>query len=247
MTRRANILESAFSWVKHLLTGTLGSSKSDIRLLAIGMESSKKFGRCPGAGVDAQNIYNMVKAGKKVLLLNNQATKSAVLSELKTGVSAVKDDGLFVFFYSGHGGQIKATDKSETDGKDETLCLWDKELVDNEIWAILSSAKCRVFMVTDCCNSGTNFQIARGTSFAMPFASFKSPRGMRLLHWGGCSDGEYSYGDDSGGELTNAIVSIMGKGYDYKTAFHKVVVKCIGTEVPTKTSIGFNEGVELFK
>ena len=239
-----------FNWIKHLFTLTLGASKSDIRLLAVGMEGSKKFGNCPGAGLDARNIYNKVKAGKKVLLLNNQATKTAVVSALSEGIRSTSDDGLFIFFYSGHGGQIKSSDPSETDGKDETLCLWDKELVDTEIWSIISAAKCRVFMVTDCCNSGTNFQASiglGGTPLSRMCRTFSSPRGLRLLHWGGCSDGEYSYGNNSGGELTNAIVDIIRKGYDYKTAFHKVLVKCKGTEVPTKVNIGFNEGVELFK
>lgn len=235
------------NWFGRLFTGNSGAKKSKIRLLAVGMSNSRKFGACPGAGIDAQRIYDRVSAGKKVLLLDSQATTSSVLAALKGGIAQTADDGLFVFYYSGHGGQVKSGDPSETDRKDETLCLWNGELVDNKIWSVLQTAKCRVFMVTDCCNSGTNFRAV------MPFRSFigarsiGSPRGLRLLHWGGCDDGKYSYGDDAGGIMTNAILSVIGDGLSYRKAFKKVSSASYKFQVPMRSNLGFDEDVEFMR
>ena len=235
----------SINWVIRLLTGSLGSPKDKIRLLSVGMGTSRKFGACPGASLDASNIYNKVQAKKKVLLLERQATKSAVLSELIAAVNGTSDSGLLIFFFSGHGGQIRSKDPGEVDGYDETLCVDDGEIVDNEIWNIISKAKCRIFMVTDCCHSGTNYQqIDRPKVFTM---STESRSGVRLLHWGGCSDNQYSYGDNSGGDLTNAILPYIGQGVSYKDVFKKVKRAVKESEVPTKAVIGFNEDTELFK
>ena len=234
-----------FSWVGRLLTGSLGSRKSRIRLLSVGMENSRKFGSCPGAGLDAERIHEKVSAGHKVLLKNDQATKSSVLSALRDGIAGTDDDGLFIFFYSGHGGQVKSKGRDEEDGKDETLCLWDGELVDDSIWSVLQTAKCRVFMVTDCCNSGTNYRSA-----GIPFVRLRScfpRRGLRFLHWGGCSDGSYSYGDDSGGVMTGSILRLVGTGVSYRTAFAKVVSDSAKFQAPLKFNLGFDEDVEVFK
>lgn len=234
-----------FSWVGRLFTGSLGSKKSKIRLLAVGLENSRKFGACPGAGLDAQRIHEKVQAGKKVLLQSSQATKSAVTSALQEGVCGTSDDGLFIFYYSGHGGQVRDKSGDEEDGKDETFCLWDGELSDDTVWSVIQGAKCRVFMVTDCCNSGTNYRAAW-----IPFVKSSScnPRkGLRLLHWGGCSDGTYSYGDSSGGVMTNSILKMIGSGASYKKTFSRAVSDSKGFQVPVKFNLGFDEDVEVFK
>jgi len=235
----------SINWVIRLLTGSLGSPKDKIRLLSVGVGISRKFGACPGASLDATNIYKKVPAKKKTLLVDRQATKGAVLAELVNAVNGTDDSGLFIFFFSGHGGQIRSKDPGEVDGLDETLCVDDGEIVDNEIWNILSNAKCRVFMVTDCCNSGTNYQQVGNPHVFMARTARKS--GVRLLHWGGCSDGQYSYGDAAGGELTNAIIRLIGKGISYKDSFNKVKKSVKELEVPTKVSIWFDEDTELFK
>lgn len=235
-----------FTWIGRFLTGSLGAKKSKIRLLSVGVERGK-YGACPGARTDAQRIYDKVEAGKKVLLLDNKATRSSVTVALKDGIAQTDDSGLFIFFYSGHGGQVKSSDKSEIDGKDETLCLYDGELVDNTIWSILQTAKCRVFMVTDCCNSGTNYRSIVPLRRFVLARTAESPRGMKLLHWGGCDDGKYSYGDAQGGVMTNAILKILGKHLSYKDAFRKVSSASYQFQVPTRANIGFDEDVEMFK
>ena len=66
---------------------------------------------------------------------------------------------MFIFFYSGHGGQVY--NPNETDGCDETLCFWDGQFIDDRVWELLRKMpqEMRCFMVTDCCNSGSNYQL----------------------------------------------------------------------------------------
>lgn len=237
---------SLFNWIKRLVTGSTGAKKSKIRVLAVGVENSPRYGACPGATVDARRMHDRIGAGKKVLILNNDARKATVLSALRDGVAGTDEDGLFVFFFSGHGGQRPSKDPSETDGRDETLCAYDAEIVDDEVWNVISKARCRVFMITDSCSSGTNYRGVKPEKFWRRVVGMGSG-GPRLLHWGGCSDGQYSYGGSSGGILTNAILDILDKDYSYAQAFRKVVSRVKSSEVPTRYATNFDEDVELFR
>jgi hypothetical protein len=64
--------------------------------------------------------------------------------------------------YSGHGGQLPDLNGDEPDGQDETWCLFDSELVDDEIYATLSSFSpgVRVLVLSDSCHSGTVVKLA---------------------------------------------------------------------------------------
>ena len=42
----------------------------------------------------------------------------------------------FLLTYSGHGGQINDVNNDEPDGLDETWALYDRELVDDELYAM---------------------------------------------------------------------------------------------------------------
>jgi metacaspase-1 len=64
---------------------------------------------------------------------------------------------LFFLSYSGHGGQIHDSNRDETDGKDETWCLYDGQLIDDELYFELScfAPGVRVLVLSDSCHSGT--------------------------------------------------------------------------------------------
>jgi metacaspase-1 len=59
--------------------------------------------------------------------------------------------------YSGHGGQIPDVTGEEDDKLDETWCLYDGEVIDDEIYLELSrfAAGVRVLVLSDSCHSGT--------------------------------------------------------------------------------------------
>ena len=95
-------------------------------------------------------------------LLTQQATRDGVLKELAAAANDLKDGDLLMLTYSGHGGQIPDLNGDEDDGLDETWCLYDGELVDDELYKALSSFKpsVRVVVLSDSCHSGTVVKVA---------------------------------------------------------------------------------------
>ncbi|MCH5688482.1 caspase family protein [Niabella sp. W65] len=59
--------------------------------------------------------------------------------------------------YSGHGAYVPDKNKDELDGKDETWCLYDRMILDDDLPLYWSKFKpgVRIFMVSDSCHSGT--------------------------------------------------------------------------------------------
>ena len=137
-----------------------------VSYLCVGMEKSQRFGECPGCEIDAKHLsalMSQIFGYKGDTLISEQATKAAVVSKLKDGIEGTGEDGLFLFFYSGHGGQEYLGGK-EPDGADrmyEYLCLYDYHMLDDEIWDIVSKCKGRVFLYFDACHSATMFRTVR--------------------------------------------------------------------------------------
>lgn len=176
-------------------------------------------GDCPGTDVDANIFAKMCEEYKipYVKLENKQCTINNIVEKWNSCIEQLDpNNGLFIFFYSGHGGQFYSNDKNETDGLDETLCFWDGQFLDDNVWILLNKQPktTRCFMVTDCCNSGSNYRL--------PFNLQKSKKKLssrgaepNLLHIGGCSDGESSYGSSRGGFLTGHLKSNFNKESTY--------------------------------
>lgn len=142
---------------------TTSRTNVQVRYLCVGMEMSKRFGSCPGCELDANRMTNLLanKFGYTGdTLISEQATKAAVVSKLRYGISTTPENGLFLFCYSGHGGQEYLGGK-EPDGAermDEYLCLYDTYMKDDEIWDIISTCKGRVFLYFDACHSATMYR-----------------------------------------------------------------------------------------
>jgi len=91
------------------------------------------------------------------VLLTADATRAKVLSGIRKAAKALKSGDLFFLTYSGHGGQVDDVSGEEVDKLDETWCLYDGELIDDELYLELSKfAKgVRVLVLSDSCHSGT--------------------------------------------------------------------------------------------
>lgn len=59
--------------------------------------------------------------------------------------------------YAGHGGQLPDLNGDEPDGLDETWCLYDGQLIDDEIYFLLGQFKpdTRILVFSDSCHSGS--------------------------------------------------------------------------------------------
>jgi hypothetical protein len=174
-------------------------------------------GYCPGTDVDARNFANMCSKNNipYIKIENEQCTGNNIIQLWKTCIESLdKNNGLFIFFYSGHGGQVYSS--TEKDRLDETLCLWDGQMRDDTVWQLLNIVPktCRIFMVTDCCNSGTNFQLPFNLGRTSKKLASRSQE-PNMLHYGGCGDSESSYGSSIGGVFTNYLKRNYNENYSY--------------------------------
>jgi hypothetical protein len=90
-------------------------------------------------------------------LLTAKATSKNVIAAINGASAALKKGDTFIISYSGHGGQVVDTNKDEPDGYDETWCLYDRQLIDDELyglWAKFADGV-RIFVLSDSCHSGT--------------------------------------------------------------------------------------------
>lgn len=94
---------------------------------------------------------------KPTVLLTKKATRAALLAGMRSAAKALKSGDLFFLTFSGHGGQVPDTNKDEPDRKDETWCLFDGQLIDDELYFELSrfGAGVRVVVLSDSCHSGS--------------------------------------------------------------------------------------------
>lgn len=236
----------------------------------VGMESSK-WGSCPGSNKDSNVMLDLIKqyvdSDHIIKYNNNQGTVSAVRKALEEQIAKVPEDGLFIFTYSGHGGQYNKSSsaKNETDGKDEFLCLYDGALIDDDLWEIFSKCKGRVLFIVDACHSSTMYRLPseevdeelgdaeNRLPIDGPFMGrFENVRAaIRLLCISGCGEETVSWGDAvNGGVLTSSMKRAFDKCLTYKewwnkfkadSAFKKV------KQVPYCTKVGnFDMNAKVF-
>jgi hypothetical protein len=108
---------------------------------------------------DANDMRAICEASglEPTTLLTAEATSDAVLAALDSAAATLRDGDLFVVTYAGHGGQMADTDEEETDGKDETWVLYDRQVLDDELYARWTrfAAGVRIVVVSDSCHSGS--------------------------------------------------------------------------------------------
>ena len=90
-------------------------------------------------------------------LLSPQATRANVIATIKNASANLTTGDIFFLSYSGHGGQVPDINGDEDDGQDETWCLFDGQLIDDELHDMWLSFKedVRILIVSDSCHSGT--------------------------------------------------------------------------------------------
>jgi hypothetical protein len=76
-----------------------------------------------------------LKGMKPTVLLTKSATRANVLAGLRGAAKALKTGDFFLLTYSGHGGQVPDVTGEEADKQDETWCLYDGQLIDDELYS----------------------------------------------------------------------------------------------------------------
>lgn len=108
---------------------------------------------------DADDMADIARSQKFTVksLLTKAATRAKVTAEIQTAAKGLKSGDLFMLTYSGHGGQLPDLNGDEPDGQDETWCLYDGELLDDELYSMLGkfTKGVRILVFSDSCHSGT--------------------------------------------------------------------------------------------
>ena len=94
---------------------------------------------------------------KSTVLLPKKGTRATTLAAMRKAAKALRKGDFFFLTYSGHGGQVPDVTGEEADKQDETWCLYDGQLIDDELYFELSrfAAGVRILVFSDSCHSGT--------------------------------------------------------------------------------------------
>lgn len=137
-----------------------------------------EFADLDGARNDAEVIHATLvnkygfNAADTRLLLDRHATRDSILMALGQLLSQCNAGDFAVFYYAGHGSQVKNSASAELDKKDETIVpsdAWRREgmdITDKELGRYFNQFIDKGVILTvifDCCHSGS---LSRGSSFA---------------------------------------------------------------------------------
>ena len=208
---------------------------------------------CWGCELDVDNVNRILTAQgfQTTVLKTAQATHTNVLQALRSAASSLSKNDIFVFYYSGHGGQqpdSNSSTKDEMDGQDETLVAFDRQIIDdelNEVWLSVTEGV-RIIMISDSCNSGTNYRSIGTFLNSTPFIpvvdkSAEQRMKAQLIHYGGCRDGFSSSGYLGGGAFTTALCNAWANGAfqgDYRQLLEKTASLVSSGQIPQYNEYG---------
>ncbi|MGD0405958.1 MAG: caspase family protein [Candidatus Bathyarchaeia archaeon] len=116
-------------------------------------------GSLNAAETDAKSMANIAKSkGFQVkTLLTKQVTRGQVVAEISSAATELMSGDIFLLCYSGHGGQVPDVNHDEKKGLADTWCLYDGQLIDDELNNLFSPFPegVRSLVFSDSCHSGT--------------------------------------------------------------------------------------------
>ncbi len=94
---------------------------------------------------------------QSLLLKTAHATRDRVRHEITAAATELSPGDIFLLTYAGHGNTWKDDKSDEDDGFDESWCLYDGEIIDDELGALWRQFQrgVRVVVISDSCHSGT--------------------------------------------------------------------------------------------
>ncbi len=118
-----------------------------------------KEGKLKACEADARSMERIAadQGFNTTLLLTTDARRDAVLDHINNATKELTAGDMYFITYAGHGGRVPDTSGEERDGKDETWCLYDGQLLDDEITVAFAGFRegVRVLLISDSCHSGT--------------------------------------------------------------------------------------------
>jgi len=107
---------------------------------------------------------------KSTMLLTKNGTRAKVLAALRAAAKSLVRGDFFFLTFSGHGGQVPDVSGEEIDKLDETWCLYDGQLIDDELYLELGrfATGVRILVLSDSCHSGTVVRAGPPGSIPLP-------------------------------------------------------------------------------
>ncbi|MBU1668991.1 caspase family protein [bacterium] len=113
---------------------------------------------CEQDALDMQTIALSQNFKSSFLLLSENATREAVKATITLASEELTSGDMLLLTYSGHGGFVLDRSGDEEDDRlDETWCLYNGQLLDDELkyfWTLFDEGV-RIFILSDSCHSGT--------------------------------------------------------------------------------------------
>lgn len=127
---------------------------------------------------DANDLAALARAQgmKASMLLTKKGTRANTLAGIRGAAKSLRAGDLFFLTFSGHGGQVPDVTGDEADKQDETWCLYDAQLIDDELYFELSrfAAGVRILVLSDSCHSGTVTRARRPNADAATLVTGRS-------------------------------------------------------------------------
>ena len=117
---------------------------------------SGKLNACEADAKDMARIASE-RGFETTTILTAKATAGAVTKAIEDAAGKLEEGDILFLTYSGHGGQVPDRNGDESDAKDETWVLYDRQEVDDELYALYSkfAPGTRILVFSDSCHSGT--------------------------------------------------------------------------------------------
>jgi len=228
----------------------------------------------PGTNMDLAGCVNDARDWQALLetrgyhvdaIHDGDATRARIVEALTSIIGSATDGDSVVFAFAGHGSWLPDTNGDEPDGRDEMMCpvdvMQEQYLLDDDLNKIFIAKRpgVRLYVIADCCNSGSVVRYAApgGTPmkarFLPPYAFARgNPRFERAIDrasnapapsksaypallFSGCRDREFSYdasfGPRPNGVFTRTAIDVLqDAGITSPRAFHDAIRKRLPSE-----------------
>ena len=205
-----------------------------VHALLVGCEYRGKSHYLPGCIYDVNKMESFLKQRYPELPKENitimtdikgeKPTKSAILHNLRELVKKGDVEGsTLIFHFSGHGSQVPDLDGDEIDHMDECLIplgnvysLFDV-IIDDELHEIVKklSPKSKMFILTDCCHSGSCFDLEYAYKTQMEVSQIQNSQLPNIVKLSGCKDNQTSasikHANKWKGALTLAFIDTLSR------------------------------------
>lgn len=215
----------------------------------------------PGVMNDVRSMSDLFRRlNFQVQTLTEQsATAGATLSAIRSAAGQLTSGDMFLFCYSGHGGQKASQDADEA--LDQYLLTYDQPIVDDQLGRLWPEFRkgVRIVVVTDSCHSGSSVRLATAgadepklMSIGLTKPSDRDERtrdgnieGLQgsLLHMAACLDPELAIDLGSHGAFTDALLTAWNAGFraSYDQLFGEIKRRIRSRQTPRMTLYGWDQ------